>query len=110
MRTNRLHITQCISALLLVASLLLPAIINLAHSTEGHEHWDNCENPSDIHVHKKQLDCKLHDVTLKKNGFFSLVKEVLFRAPLDVPKKTTHTYTIYRNVYTTVTTRGPPAC
>lgn len=110
MRTYRSHIAQCISALLLVASLLLPTVVNLAHSTEGHEHWDNCESPSDIHVHKKQLDCKLFDVTLKKNGVFFLVKEVTFKAPLNVVKKTTHTYTIYRTVYNTATTRGPPTC
>lgn len=110
MRIYRLHITQSISALLLVASLLLPGAINLAHSAKGHEHWDNCENPSDIHVHKKQLDCKLYDVTLKKNGVFSLAKEVLFKALPNIPKKTTHTYTIYRTVYTTATTRGPPTC
>lgn len=110
MRTYRSHITQCISAIALITSLLLPAVVNLAHSTEGHEHWDHCENPLDIHVHKKQVECKLYNVTLKKNGVFSLIKEVIFKAPLNVPKKTIHTYTIYRTVYTTATTRGPPTC
>ncbi|MFC4634479.1 hypothetical protein ACFO3O_11210 [Dokdonia ponticola] len=110
MQTYRSHIAQCISAIVLMASLLLPAVVNLVHSAEGHEHWDKCENPSDIHVHEKKLDCKLYDVTLKKNGVFSLVKDVVFSAPLEVPKKTIHTYAIYKTVYTTTPPRGPPFC
>ncbi len=110
LRTYRSHIAQCISAIALITSLLLPAIANLLHSAEGHDHFDNCENPSDTHVHKKQLDCSLYDVTLKKNGVFTFGKEIAFTQLQDIPEKTIHTYTIYRSVYNTSTSRGPPAC
>jgi hypothetical protein len=110
LRTYRLHIAQCISAIVLIASLLLPAVVNLLHSAEGHDHFDKCENPSNTHIHKKKLDCKLFDVTLNKNGVFTATKEITFIALQDIPEKTIHAYTIYRKVYSTTTSRGPPNC
>lgn len=110
LHTYRSHIAQCISAVALIASLLLPAVVNLVHSAEGHQHWDHCENPSDTHVHKKKLECSLHDVTLKNNGVFTCAKEISFTQVQEIPEKTIHTYTIYRSIYRTSTSRGPPVC
>ncbi len=90
--------------------LLLPSVVNLVHSTERHDHIDRCENKSDIHIHKKELDCCLCDVTLKNNGVFTPTNEILFIPNQDIPEKTIHTQTVYLSLYRTTESRGPPAC
>lgn len=90
--------------------LLLPAVVNFLHSAEGHNHDDRCENKSSTHIHEKELDCCLCDVTLKSNGIFTPTKEILFIPYQDIPEKTIHTQTVYLSVYRTTELRGPPAC
>lgn len=110
MRTYRSHIAQCISAIALIISLLLPAVVNFVHSAEGHDHSDNCENPSDTHVHKKKLDCSLYDVTLNKNGVFTCVNDLYFSTPQYTLEETHYEYIVYRTISTTKESRGPPHC
>lgn len=91
-------------------ALLLPAVVNFAHSTEGHDHGDKCENPSDTHVHKKKLDCNLFDVTLKKNGVFTFISDIYFPVPQYILTETHYNEFIYKTVTVTEESRGPPHC
>lgn len=109
-RTYKSHIAQGIAAIALIISLLLPAVVNFVHSAEGHDHRDNCENPSDKHVHKKKLDCSLYDVTLKNNGVFTFVNDLYFTIPEYILEETHYEYTIYRTILSTKESRGPPYC
>lgn len=98
------------SSIVLMLFLLLPSVVNFLHSTEKHDHYDRCENNSDIHIHEKELDCCLCDVTLKNNGVFTPTKEILFVAYQEISQKTIQLQTIYLPVYRTTDSRGPPAC
>lgn len=90
--------------------LLLPTVVNFLHSAEKHHHNDRCESKSDTHIHEKEIDCCLCDVTLKNSGVFTPTKEILFIPYQEIPEKTIHIQTVYLSVYRTTELRGPPAC
>ena len=90
--------------------LLLPSVVNFLHSAEKHDHSDQCKNKSNTHIHEKELDCCLCDVTLLNNGVFNITKEIVFINYQGIPEQTIHTQTVYLSVYRTTESRGPPAC
>ena len=110
MHIFRSHIIKNLTAIVVLIFLLLPSVVSLAHSAEKHDHFDHCENKSDTHIHEKQLDCCLCDVTLLNNGVFNISKEIVFIAYQDIPEITIHTQTVYPSIYRTTNSRGPPAC
>lgn len=109
MSKNR-NILQSFLACLLVLAILLPSSYSLAHSLENHHHADLCDNPSDIHVHEKQLDCNLDLLAFKKNGVFAFAKAISFYSYSSTLYSNTYTSLIHTERLETEPSRGPPMC
>ena len=90
--------------------MLLPSVVNFIHSAENHNHNIDCENKSEIHIHQKELDCCLCDITLQNDGVFSITNEVYFISCPEFAVKTDLIQTVYSTLTFTSGSRGPPFC
>ncbi len=108
MQIFRLHTVKNASSILLMLFLLLPSVVNFIHSTESHSHNEHCKNKSETHIHEKELDCCLCDITLLNDCVFNVPKEFSFINYQKFPESTIHVQTIYPIVYLASTSRGPP--
>lgn len=99
-----------ILAFVLVLTVLLPGTSSLAHTFENHEHFTQCDNPEDVHVHEQSLECDFNLILLKDKGIIAFAKAALITPhPSD---KTTITYVHTSYIYDLETrnSRGPPSC
>ena len=72
------NIVKHILGLFVALSILLPSSLSLAHTFENHEHYTQCDNALDVHVHEKKQECKFHLINYNKDGVFALTKTPSF--------------------------------
>lgn len=96
-------------AVCVMTALLLPGVVMLAHSFENHDHLAQCENPNDIHVHKKELDCDFHSVHFKNNGVIAFAKVQHTFSSLLFKNRVHYTQKFYTFSIDKCGARGPPS-
>ena len=103
---------SCTKALagLLVIVLVLPATLGMQHMLEQHDHVDRCDNPSLVHLHKKQFDCNLYDILLDNAVTYAFAKAELSTPPPPVYQIEKRPVAIINGLETTILLRGPPQC
>ena len=62
-------IHQCL-AIALLCSLLTPAVFNLFHSFDHHEHITHCDNNVDTHLHELEVDCHFYTQYITPHFFY----------------------------------------
>lgn len=107
---NKHNIHQSIFAFLIVLAILLPSGASLVHSFENHSHFDLCDNPSDVHVHKKQLDCDLELITINKEAVFAFAKAVTPAPTTQFKTLVAYKQHLYTSTLMQEPSRGPPVC
>ncbi len=107
---NRGNIVKNILALLVVLTILLPSGLSLAHSLENHEHYVQCDNPSDVHVHEKNQECKFNLINYKQDGVFAIANTTSFTPLPTFSYCFTYNDNLEISVLEKENTRGPPVC
>ncbi len=93
--------------LLLVAFLIAPSIVKVAHALIEHEHVQ-CKAVGELHIHEVELNCDFEDFNVSPQYHSSLV-EVPKPFIIHIPKKITFQYTFlskYQKLHFVL--RGPP--
>lgn len=107
---NRSNIVKHILALFVVLTILLPSGLSLAHTLENHEHYAQCDNPLDVHVHEKNQECKFNLINYNQDGVFALVKATYFDSLPSFSYVITYNDNSEISVLEKKNTRGPPVC
>lgn len=107
MNNLKQHIVFKTITLVLVASLLLPAIAKFSHMFAHHKH-DICLGEKSTHLHEINTDCNLHKFNLNTPYcFFSNDIEILVNTY--VKQTSTSLYTFLNNhKQLSFSLRGPP--
>ena len=96
-----------ILSLLLVAFLITPSIIKVAHALIEHEHLQ-CEAVGELHIHGIELDCDFEDFNISPQNHSFLV-DVPKPLLIDISKRINFQYTFlskYQELHFAL--RGPP--
>jgi len=94
--------------LLLVAFLITPSIVKMAHALIEHEHLE-CKAIGQLHIHEVELDCDFQDFNLSPQ-FHSTLVEVLRPLIIHISNKISSQYTFlskYQKLHFAL--RGPPS-
>lgn len=89
---------------------LLPAIINFAHATSGHNHYDDTCIQSDTHLHESKINCDLVDIHLVNVGDHVFAKAYTLFVPIFPKVKFSFSEFSYTKVALNPSNRGPPFC
>ena len=93
--------------LLLVAFLVTPSIVKIAHALVEHEHLE-CKAVGEPHIHEVELDCDFQDFNLSPQ-FNSTLVEVPRPLIIHISNKIASQYTFlskYQKLH--IALRGPP--
>lgn len=96
-------------AISVIAALILPGVVTLAHSFENHDHLAQCENPNDTHVHKKNIDCEFNSINFKNNGVIAFAEALTTYIPILYKSQVHHTEKFYTYSIEKSDDRGPPS-
>ena len=97
-----------IGALFTVMLLSLPSMMGMYHALQQHDHFDQCENAEVVHIHEKQIDCQLFDVTLDHAVSFAFAKaESIILLIQTKPLLTVEQLFLDQSV-SSIALRGPP--
>ena len=94
--------------LLLVAFLVTPSIVKMAHAIIEHEHLE-CKALGELHIHEVELDCDFQDFNLSPQIHSTLV-EVPRPLIIHISNKIASQYTFlskYQKLHFAL--RGPPS-
>ena len=107
MQKLKAHIGFKISLLVLIAALLVPSFVKLAHAFESHQH-EVCKTPQKSHFHELDLDCEFYKFKLS-NAFHCQFKDYYLAST----SLTTTVNNLYTSSYSNfqvqqISLRGPP--
>lgn len=108
LNTNKPHIIQRSLALLVLVAFLLPVLINFAHATDNHHHFDTCTE-FDTHVHESKLDCYQDDLQMVDVGFYAFAKAYSFPSLIFTQTKFFLPTSSYTQIAIHISDRGPPS-
>lgn len=99
--------TYSLFSILIVALLMLPLGLQLAHILENHEH-KVCDSEEIQHIHKQKLDCSIYHVKLRTESLDLNINNAI---SVEIVKNNTPLFLVKESEYNpqkNVTTRGPP--
>ncbi|WMI65513.1 hypothetical protein RBH94_15785 [Aestuariibaculum sp. YM273] len=104
----RINIIFRTIALLLVISLLKPAVFEFAHLFAHHEH-DICKGEKTTHLHKLDTDCDFYKYKVHHQYTFNLFEYRIFTTKKQTPEVVSQYQFLsdYQRLQTAL--RGPPA-
>ena len=102
------YILHHILAIGIALSVLLPVAISLAHSFENHDHFAQCDNPSDTHVHENKNDCDFHLINFVDDGTIFFAKAFSTTPPSFKQYIVTYNQPLYAQFIESRSSRGPP--
>lgn len=107
---TKYNIVKHILGLFVALSILLPSSLSLAHTFENHEHYTQCDNALDVHVHEKKQECKFHLINYNKDGVFAFTKTPSFAPQPFFVYFITYKENLQISTLEKENTRGPPTC
>lgn len=107
MQKLKAHIGFKISLAILIAALLVPSFVKLAHAFETHKH-EVCKTPQKSHYHELDLDCEFYKFKLSHT--FNFEPETY---SFGVVHQIAHVENYYKSFYKNsehqnTSLRGPP--
>ena len=102
------HITFKILTLLLVVTLLVPAVVKLAHVFEHHKH-EICKGGNTTHIHKVDLECEFQKFQINNNFAPSQTVIEIFRTLENFKSIVPQYYFLSKYQRIHFSLRGPPS-
>ena len=96
------------AAVVIILAVLLPSVLSFIHSTQGHEHLDDCELVSDVHLHENEVDCELDGITLNKVAVYAFAKAYTLKKNIIAQEEIIYKVSFIEQSNISTDSRGPP--